>query len=270
MVRGQVIKKRKISVSAVILSLFLLFASGLVLAEERSIFVGDIIEIKIITSDFDSDKIREKFKDFEIVSLVEEDYGYRVSIRTFETGEKKILLGDKEIIINVKSTLEEIEREGIFEGSLNPEKPRFNIEWRYIFYLLLIISFLSGGITLWGYINNRRKSSISPYGRFLTQAEDISENDNSYFVRLTLCFKEFLESICSCRIRGKTTSEIVNEINGIPTLQAYIPDIKEWMEESDSIKFSGTVVSNERKEALYKNLKELVTKIWENTAADAK
>lgn len=103
-------KKSKISLLLIILSLFFVISSSSILAEERNIYVGDLIELKIQGEDLTLDELKDKFKDFEIVNVSDISNGYLLTIRSFEPGEKTIQLGDKEIKIVVKSILNEIER----------------------------------------------------------------------------------------------------------------------------------------------------------------
>ena len=111
---------------------FLLMPLSHVLAEERNIYVGDLIELKVTTQAFSQEELREKFSDFEIVSLENKPDGYLLTLRTFETGEKIVHLGDKEIIIHVQSTLDLYDRTGVFEGSTDVQKPGGSPDWRIL------------------------------------------------------------------------------------------------------------------------------------------
>jgi len=91
--------KRKLTLFFFILFLLIPFGHGL--AEERNIYVGDLIELKVITHAFSEEEMRERFSEFEIVALESKTDGYLLTLRTFETGEKTVQLGDKEIVIHV-------------------------------------------------------------------------------------------------------------------------------------------------------------------------
>ncbi len=80
-------KKVKITLLLLILTLFY---SGQVQAEARNIYVGDLIELRISTQEFTKDALIDKFKDFEIVDLDEDNGGYLLTLRSFEAGEKKV------------------------------------------------------------------------------------------------------------------------------------------------------------------------------------
>ena len=223
-----------------------------IFAESRNIYIGDLIEIKVITKEFSRSELEEKFKDFEIVSINEDREGFLITLRTFETGEKKIQLGDKEIIIDVKSTLDEIQRDDVFEGSLDPEEAGFCVEWRYVFYLLLAIMMVSGYINFRKYLSKRKILTMTPFERFILQIDSTSLDDDEFFVKLTAVFKEYIESTYSCHIRGKTSSELVNAISGLPGLCEDLSAIRSWLTESDRLKFTGIKVSKRKGRLLFR------------------
>ena len=124
----------------------MLASSGLSSATERNIYVGDLIELKITTEVLTEDEVREKFRDFEIVDLKTVSDGFLITIRTFEAGEKIINIGSSEIVITVKSTLEEIDRSEPFEGIRALKAPDFRYIITFCFtywclHLLLRVGF---------------------------------------------------------------------------------------------------------------------------------
>lgn len=254
--------KKKIKLlSLMILLLFLIILPERVLAEERSLYVGDLIDIRITTQAFSVDEIREKFKDFEIVSLQEVPDGYNLTLRTFEPGERKIPLGDKEIIINVKSTLDDIKRDDIFEGSLDPKKAGFFMNWQVIFYLSAAILLLSGGIVAIRRFRKSKETSRNPFRHFILQTDRIAMEDDQFFVKLTFYLKEYLESKYACRIAGKTSSEILMETGALPGVNENLPLVQAWLLESDRCKFTGKYISAEQKKDMSRKLTELVQEI---------
>ncbi len=256
-------KKQKTALSLlIILSLIFIVSSG-VMAEKRNIYVGDLIQIKVSTLEFTADELQEKFKDFEIVNMEENKDGFILTLRSFETGEKKVQLGDKEIVIDVKSALKDKKRVGIYEGDSSIEEAGSSFDIQYVFYALTGIFVISGGISLWGIIRKRNPSSKSPYQHFLSRMDNISPDDGSYLVKLTFYLKEYIESRYSCLIRGKTSSEIISEIKDLKILTQNTPEIASWLNRCDNYKFSGIQVSEEAKQELHNSLRELVRKIEE-------
>ena len=255
-------KKAKITFLILFLTLFVMLLPGQIHAEARSIYVGDLIELKISTEEFSKDELTDKFKDFEIVSLKEDNGGYLLTLRGFEPGEKKITLGNKEIVITVKSTLDEIKRDTIFEGDLTPIKSGFQLNSQIAIYALLAISLLSGGIYYYGrYYRKKKVASLKPFQYFSNQMQGISEEDDQYFVKMTFYFKAYIEATYSCQIRGKTASEIIGEISRMPGLQEFSQEIRAWLEESNRLKFSGVVAFDGAKQHLHGHLADLVGRI---------
>lgn len=262
-------KKEKIIPFLLVISLLLFLSSKGVMAEERSIYVGDLINIRITSEKFTEDELRDKFKEFEIENVKKDNGGYIVTLRSFETGEKIVELGDKEIKIVIKSTLDEFEKDDIFEGNLDPQETGFLIKFKYIFYILLLVFLLTGGITFWRFIRKRKVALLNPYQKFLYQTNAIQLNKDDCFVKMTFSLKEYLELSYSCCIKGKTSLEIIENIKSIPNLQEKIDSMDTWLKESDYYKFTGVVASMEKKEELLKKLVEMVKKIEESKEVEA-
>lgn len=238
--------------------LLVLFPSSRAMAEERNIYTGDLIELQITTTAFSEDELREKFSCFEIIALKQQPDGYLITLRTFEAGEKTILLGDKEIIITVRSILTDIDRTEVFEGSLAVQKPGFMPDWRIPAGIFVLLFICSGGFLLTRAIQKRRLALLTPLERFLKAADQVSLEDNQALVHLTFCLKMYLEERFSLSIRGKTTSEILRELHPVTSLQASLPEIRLWLEECDYLKFSGQTAPLDKKQKCYAALKALI------------
>ncbi len=254
-------KKLKVLSLATILCLLLFIPYMYSSAEDRSIYVGDLIQLKVQVQELTLDEIKEKFKGFEIVNASDTSDGYLLTLRSFETGERTVQLGDTEIKIVVKSTLDEIERSEVYEGDLNPQGTGFYLQWKYIFFSLVGIFLVTVGINLWSYLKKRKASSLSPYQHFMKEISDLSIDQDDYLVGLTACFKRYLESTYSFIIRGKTSTEIIYEISHISGLNEKIPEIKSWLDETDYYKFSANTAQVAKKMQLVGTLQELVTRI---------
>lgn len=238
-----------------------------VFAEKRNIYVGDIITLEITSQEYSEDELKQKFLDFEIVDIKKNQDGYLISIRTFDAGEYTILLGSKEIIIDVASTLTDIQREDIFEGVAEIKKPGGSFYLHIIFYIMAGVFLLSSGFSIVKVLIKRKNKSADPYQLFLKHSSSLLTDEDNYFVDLTFYFKEYLESICKFRIIGKTASEIVNELKEVPVLDTMLPDIEKWLTECDILKFAGITVSNDVKHSHYTwllNIAEKINFIYEN------
>jgi len=245
-----------------LIALLLIWTSGiLVFAETRNIYIGDIITLQISSREFSAEELRERFRAFEIVDIKEERDGYLLSLRTFEIGEHRVLLGNKEIIINIHSTLDDIQREGLFEGDTVVIEAGFLIRWRVFFYTALCIFALSICFVLLKAFRKKNDKTLTPLQIFIRHSSSLSVENDGYFVDLTFNFKEYLESAFQCRIVGKTSAEIMSELKEVKMLSALLSDIKSWLMKCDILKFSGVKASIEIKQEHYKELLRLVEKI---------
>jgi len=261
-------RKNKTLLLLLVICLFFAFSCGRIWAEERNIYVGDLIELKIEAQDLTLDELKDKFKDFDIVDVSNIPKGYIVTLRSFETGEKTVQLGDKELTIIVKSTLNEIERKNVYEGDLKPLGTGFYIKWIYIFIPLALVFLLSLIFNILKLVKKRKRSLLNPYERFNKAISDLSVDQEDFLVKLTLCFKEYLQTSFSFHIKGKTSTEIIYEINRMPRLNEKLPQIEPWLKESDYFKFSGASAPIAKKLELMERLTELVKSIEQSKEGD--
>ena len=239
----------------------------------RSIYAGDIITLEIASDNINisADELRQKFGDFEVVELTETRNGFRISLRTFETGEYSIIIGNKEIVISVASALDEIERDDIFEGGLQVSEPGLIIPWKIILYAIAAIFVLSCGCYIWIKVFGKNAKKSNPYQVFLRRAEALEPADEGFLAYLTIAFKKYLESRRQCRIAGKTSGEIINELETFPLPEITSSRIGHWLTECDRLKYSGIYASTDIKLEHYKKLLDLAEDIelqFTNAVAD--
>ena len=172
---------------------------------------------------------------------------------------RSVLLGDKEIVINTSSALGEIENEGLFEGDTQKlAEPGFAFSWRLAFYACAAVFAATGGFVLTGALKKRKTAPEAAYELFLRRYASLSAEDENYFVALTFFFKEYMGSLCGRRIIGKTTAEIVGELQFVG---AVLPELEEWLTECDRFKFAGVEVSFEQRHSHSTVLLGLVKRI---------
>lgn len=241
-----------------LLSTLFCFPSTTAYAEERSIYVGDLINIKITTQSLTEDELREKFADFEITELKKESDGYIITVRSFDVGEKTIELDNQELKITVKSTLKDLGRTDIFNGSTGTKPAGYTFAWQFVLYGLILIFLITGGVTARGLIRRKRQASLTPYERFHLELGKIILAEDSCFVRLTKILKQYMDAKLSINIKGKTSSEIVAEVRDFPVMDNKLKDLQSWLEDCDFYKFTKTVSTMEHKQKLLENLKALV------------
>ncbi|MCL2456111.1 MAG: hypothetical protein FWD19_01015 [Defluviitaleaceae bacterium] len=237
----------------------IIFFASNVFADARNIFIGDIVTIKISSRDFSSHELTEKFGDFEIVEMKNENDGWLVSLRTFEAGEYKILLGNKYLTLKVASVLEEIDRDEIFDGDSHILESVLLFDWFLLFCFSFCV-FIFSGAFLFFKTKKQNAKKQNPLERFFARARSLS--DENFFVDLTFFFKEFIEDLFAFRIIGKTSTEIIFELKQIKSLDFMLAEISEWLFECDRIKFTGVEISAEEKHAHYEKLILIAEKIF--------
>ena len=237
----------------------------------RKLYIGDIITLEIAAPGFSEEEMRQIFHEFEILDLAKrnknEPYHYRLSLRSFDVGERILHIGDKEIIIEVTSTLEDIRREDIYDGGAAVVKPGFRgMQLQIMFCFAAGVFVLSGGFILY---KKRRNAGIIPeraYQLFLHRAARLSTAGEGFLVELTFYFKEYLESLRNRpkRIIGKTSTEIIMELASSPFSADMLFDIQQWLAECDRLKFTGVEASIEDKNRQYEWLLRIVDAIEAN------
>ena len=233
---------------------------GVILAETRNIYIGDIITLSI-SGDFSAEALRGLFWPFEIVEITDAADGPLVSIRTFEIGEHIIRIGNKDIVITVESTLNDIQRDAVFEGGAGVLEPGFLFHWRVVFYIAACVFFLSCAIACFNILKKKKTKEPTPLQTFLQRSGALAATDESYFVNLTLYFKEYLERLYQFRIIGKTSTEIINELRNALIPADILPEIQEWLIECDRLKFTGVNVTPETMREHYNKLLKIAGKL---------
>ena len=214
--------------------------------ETRNIYIGDILVLEIDAAGLPEEELRKRFEDFEIVDLKKTAAGYTISLCTFETGEKTIFLGGKELVIVVASTLDDIERDGIFEGGTEVLPSDGAFPWAILSAASAGIFVSVGGVVLFRKVRGKtRKKGESTYQLFQRRAAALSVSDEKYLVKLTFYFKEYLENLRGKPMIGKTSSEIMEEIADVQVLSAELQNIRAWLVVCDMFKFGGAEVSEQ-------------------------
>ena len=242
-------------------ALFLWIIKLWAFGETRNIYIGDIITLQVSSRDISEKELREKFQSFEIVEIKELGDGYAISVRTFEIGEYKIFFGDKEVVINVQSVLDDIEREDIFDGDITVAMPSFLFHWRILFCIVFGVFFLSGSLFLIKTFIKKKVKIPTPLQTFLLETASVLPEHKDYFVIITQSFKEYLQRLYKFQIIGKTSAEIIDELKKGLKQTSMLTEIQEWLMECDRLKFTGVTASSEIKQQHYEELVKIVKKI---------
>jgi len=261
-------RKNKIILVGLLFLVLLGTISGLGQAKQRDIYVGDLIELQI-SGNVAPEQIKEEFSAFEIVDFQQQEDSYQLTVRTFEPGKKVVELGTKKINIEVKSTLDEHkERQKVFAGSLEVKGAPFKWQWKYLIYVIGIIVVGFTSYYIWQWWRTSFKEELSPYQAFkqrLSEAEEATD----YFVGLTYALKRYLEATFNRQIIGKTSAEIIAEVEDISVLNDQLAQIEDWLEQVDYYKYTGVEANREEKDKLEAELIELVNQIEEQEEDDS-
>lgn len=230
----------------IVLAFFLTFS---LLTSAKDINVGDSISFKI--SGVPKEKIIKKFEkgNFSIEKIKKDKNGnFLVTVKGFNLGKNNIILGNKNLEIDIKSILTSEDKEIYRDLSDMSNKKLYSDNFPYIFTGSIVIGFLSLIMFIKTFKRGKKKEVIDYDKRFNAQMEILSERwafDISYALR------EYIDS--------RYNSHFLNgnyEKKGVLTDEDII--FIQWL---DSCKFSGNVqeeIEASRKKAfdIYKRVKE--------------
>ena len=230
----------------IVLAFFLTFS---LLISAKDINVGDSISFKI--SGVPKEEIIKKFEkgNFSIEKIKKDKNGnFLVTVKGFNLGKNNIILGSKNLEIDIKSILTSEDKEIYRDLSDMNNKKLYSDNFPYIFISSIVIGFLSLIMFIKTFKRGKKKEVIDYDKRFNAQMEILSERwafDISYALR------EYIDS--------RYNSHFLNgnyEKKGVLTDEDII--FIQWL---DSCKFSGNVqeeIEASRKKAfdIYKRVKE--------------
>lgn len=230
----------------IVLAFFLTFS---LLISAKDINVGDSISFKI--SGVPKEEIIKKFEkgNFSIEKIKKDKNGnFLVTVKGFNLGKNNIILGNKNLEIDIKSILTSEDKEIYRDLSDMSNKKLYSDSFPYIFTSSIVIGFLSLIMFIKTFKRGKKKEVIDYDKRFNAQMEILSERwafDISYALR------EYIDS--------RYNSHFLNgsyEKKGVLTDEDII--FIQWL---DSCKFSGNVqekIEASRKKAfdIYKRVKE--------------
>ena len=230
----------------IVLAFFLTFS---LLISAKDINVGDSISFKI--SGVPKEEIIKEFEkgNFSIEKIKKDKNGnFLVTVKGFNLGKNNIILGNKNLEIDIKSILTSEDKEIYRDLSDMSNKKLYSDNFSYIFTSSIVIGFLSLIMLIKTFKRGKKKEVIDYDKRFNTQMEILSERwafDISYALR------EYIDS--------RYNSHFLNgnyEKKGVLTDEDII--FIQWL---DSCKFSGNVqeeIEASRKKAfdIYKRVKE--------------
>lgn len=230
----------------IVLAFFLTFS---LLISAKDINVGDSISFKI--SGVPKEEIIKEFEkgNFSIEKIKKDKNGnFLVTVKGFNLGKNNIILGNKNLEIDIKSILTSEDKEIYRDLSDMSNKKLYSDNFPYIFTSSIVIGFLSLIMFIKTFKRGKKKEVIDYDKRFNAQMEILSERwafDISYALR------EYIDSRCNSHFLNGNY-----EKKGVLTDEDII--FIQWL---DSCKFSGDVqeeIETSRKKAfdIYKRVKE--------------
>lgn len=176
--------------------LFLLISS-LLLAKD--INVGDLIKIKI--SGVEKEKIVEGFKnsDLQIESIEKSNNGYILSLRGYKVGESNVTLGNKKLTLDIKSVLDENDKEIYPHLSDNSDTLLHREKFPYPLVIGIILSLSSLIYLIKGIKFTKKEKILSSEEKFEKRVANLSKN---WDFDLSMAIREYID--------GKYNTHFVN------------------------------------------------------------
>lgn len=225
--------------------LFLIFLVSQ-LALGRDIFIGD--RINLLISGSSEDKIREAFHSFEIEKITEEEDGIKVVLRAYKPGEQVVEIGDRSLVLNIRSSLQGEEKDIYPDLSDNSGRllSRGPFPWLFVSGVLLGIGALIS--LLWGFIGRRKKDmkQLNPRERFYTGLGSLGKD---YIYDISYLTREYADHLMGS-----------NLLSGRYEREAEVPrEFIHFLREMDSLKFARKSQGN--REELTAKAKKLIEEI---------
>lgn len=231
----------------IVLAFFLVFS---LLISAKDINVGDSISFKI--SGVPKEKIIREFEknSFSIEKIKEDkDGNFLVTVKGFNLGKNNIILGNKNLEIEIKSILTPEDKEIYRDLSEISNKKLYLDRFPYIFTGSIVIGLLSLIIFIRTFKRGKKKEIIDYDKRFNSQMEILSQDKWAFDISYAL--REYIDS--------RYNSHFLNgnyEKKGVLTDEDIM--FIQWL---DSCKFSGDVqeeIETSKKKAfdIYKRVKE--------------
>lgn len=246
------------------LVLFIMMACSFVsLAATRDLYVGDIIELTIDDNSHSEEAIRKAFSTMDIVELDLDEAGYKLKVRSFETGSHDIILDNQSLVIEVHSTLDVIDRQTIFPGEIVLEEGGMAVYWRGFLYTFMMVSLVSG---IWLFIRKlkvKQAKVLEPYEALKCAIDKLPEASDQYLGQLNHCLKGYFFKRYNLDTKGMTTGELIDALRTCDLDEASVNKIEGWLSKSDAYKFSNLSVEASDNKQMATELLEIIGDIHE-------
>ncbi|TDT71845.1 hypothetical protein EV215_0535 [Hypnocyclicus thermotrophus] len=188
--------------------------------------IGDIIRLEIKNSNIK--EVKNVFKDFDIEKIEEKNNKIYIEFRSFETGEKDIILGDKKLILNIDSTIKKDETK-LYNFNNNKNLKLQKIYKHFEYYIFYLIFILNIGLLIKIFIKQKNKENE-------IDINEIIEKEND-FRKINYEFKKYIDKKYNTRF-----------LNGIYN-NNFNKEIENYLKNIDDLIFQGKTINIEE----YKN-----------------
>lgn len=167
-----------------------LLISSLLLAKD--INVGDLVRFKI--TGVEKEKIVEEFEksDLELENIEKSEDGYTVSVRGYKLGDNSLIVGDKKVTLNIKSVLDENDKEIYPHLSDNSDSILYKEKFPYTLIVGSILGISSLIYLIKGTKFKRKERYISPEEKFEKRVANIT--DETWDFDLSMAIREYIDS----------------------------------------------------------------------------
>lgn len=229
-----------------------------VFAEARAIYIGDEIRLEIHDATLTETEITSAFDGFRVVAIEPVTSGYKVTVSPLKTGQQEILLKDQKIRIDVKSTLDDIQRDSIFEKELETGS-YLKRSWVLIgIGISGLVAVVSNGIWAVGLVRKRKHVMASPYEVFTEAIDQPGTKDKHFLGHMTKASKVYLSSRLGHPLVGLTTSQLMAVQYENRTDEVLNNAYFGWLKVCDDLKFKGHTVEDDVVLRMRDQLQEIV------------
>lgn len=239
----------------------LLFIIVTFLSYSKEYYIGDKIKFKIETDKPES-KVKEAFKEFEIEKIEKQDNGYVVTVSTFTTGKKKIVIDKNKFELDIKSTIDTKDNkiaEDLDENGTNLINEKINVIPYTLIIIIAVLIFICCLVVI--IIKFYKKINKNPYAVLEREIETAKKGD--YFMEAVISFKNYIEKKSKVKISDKTTAESEEELKKWILSYEEITIIADIMKSADNYKFMQIEYNGEIIEKHSKKIMEVARKIEE-------
>ncbi|MFK4785512.1 hypothetical protein [Fusobacterium sp. MFO224] len=172
-------------------NMFIIFIFIFSMAFSKEIYVGDKVSLNIKNAS--RDKIEEAFRDYHIDKIEKSKNGYNISFRTFKVGDNIINIGENKIILKVKSSITEKDKNIYMDLSDGGNKIVENVRFPIFTMLSGILGMMAIIFSVFKICKRKKiKKIISSEENFKIKMDNLSEE--RFHFEISLALREYIDS----------------------------------------------------------------------------